>query len=120
MVTASRMQNIVQVRKKYTYFVTSKFLTFFLFYTFSALSVESPRGGAIKAGRGINKYPQSEFLENQKIEMDVFCTFLANQRHVTLVKPCRAYFFTSGINFGVQKMPGEARGGQNTRANLFL
>ena len=46
MVTASRMQNMVQIRKKNTYFVTNKFFRFFIF-TFRALGVESPRGGAM-------------------------------------------------------------------------
>ena len=46
MVTASRMQNMVQIRKKNTYFVTNIF-SFFIF-TFRALGVESPRGGAIE------------------------------------------------------------------------
>ena len=48
MVTASRMQNMVQIRKETIYFVTKKFVHFFLyFFTFRALGVYSRRGGAI-------------------------------------------------------------------------
>ena len=50
MCTASRMQNMVQIRKKNIYFVT-QFSFIFAFFTFRALGVESPRGGAIVEGR---------------------------------------------------------------------
>ena len=48
MYTASRMQHIVHIRKKNIFFfATSKCLFFLFFFTFRALSVESPRVGAI-------------------------------------------------------------------------
>ena len=45
MVTAPRMQNMLQIRKKNIYFATK---TKLFFFTSRALGVESPRGGAIK------------------------------------------------------------------------
>ena len=45
MVTASRMQNMVQIRKEINLFVIS----FSLILAFKALGVESPRGRAIGA-----------------------------------------------------------------------
>ena len=46
MFTASRMQNIVQIHTKNKYFVIKQFSIFYIF-TFRAVGVESPRGGAI-------------------------------------------------------------------------
>ena len=46
-VTASLMQNMVQIRKENTYFVTKLFLGNFGRSSFGALVVESPHGGAI-------------------------------------------------------------------------
>ena len=46
-VTASRMQNIVQFRKKNAYLATYICSFSFIAFTFRALGVESPRGGAI-------------------------------------------------------------------------
>ena len=46
MVTASRMQNMVQIRKNNVYFVTRNIV--FVIVTFRALGVESPRGGAVE------------------------------------------------------------------------
>ena len=48
MVIASRMQNMVQIRKNNAYLVTKKFVRLFLVFTFRDLGVESPRGGAIE------------------------------------------------------------------------
>ena len=47
MVTVSRMQSMVQIRKKNTCSVTKKFARFFFIFTFEALGVKSPRGGAM-------------------------------------------------------------------------
>ena len=48
MVTVSRMQKMVEIRKKNTYFVTILlFLKFWKKFS-GALGVESPHGGAIK------------------------------------------------------------------------
>ena len=49
MVTASLMQNIVQIRKKNTYFATKPFLLKFGESSFGAPGVESPHGGAMFA-----------------------------------------------------------------------
>ena len=46
MVTASRMQNMVQIRKKNIHLGTKPFFQLF-FFPFRALGVESPRGGAM-------------------------------------------------------------------------
>ena len=49
MVTASRMQNMVQLCKKHIYFETKRLFRFFVCgFVLRALGVESPRGGAIK------------------------------------------------------------------------
>ena len=48
MVTASCMQNMVEIRKGDTYFVTI-FFFFFCSFTFRALGVESPGEGAMEA-----------------------------------------------------------------------
>ena len=45
MYTVSRMQSMVQARKKSTYSAATRFLC--VFFTFRALGVESPRGGAM-------------------------------------------------------------------------
>ena len=47
MVTASRMHNMVPIRKKNAYFLTRKCFRLFIFFTFKALGVKSPRRGAI-------------------------------------------------------------------------
>ena len=48
MATASRMQDMEQIRKKNTYVATKQFILFFyVFVTFMAFGVESPRGGAV-------------------------------------------------------------------------
>ena len=46
MFTVSRMQHMVNIRKKNAYFVTKPFFDY-LSITFRAFGVESPRGGAI-------------------------------------------------------------------------
>ena len=46
MITASRMQNMVQIREK-NLISSPKSVFVFYFVTFTALGVESPRGGAI-------------------------------------------------------------------------
>ena len=51
MVTASRMQNMVQVRKKNVYFMTKILLELYEKSSFGAIGVESPHGGAIKIVR---------------------------------------------------------------------
>ena len=48
-VTASRIQNMVEIRKKNTYFVTKLLFRIFGNSSFGALGVESPHGGAINA-----------------------------------------------------------------------
>ena len=47
MVTASRMQNLMQIRKKSTYFVTKQFFRFSNVITFGALGVDCPCGRGI-------------------------------------------------------------------------
>ena len=48
MATASRMQDMVEIRKKNKCFVTKLFFDFFGKSSFGALGVESPHGGAMK------------------------------------------------------------------------
>ena len=45
--TASRMQNMMQIREKNFYFVTKIIFRNFVIFTLGALGVESPRGGAM-------------------------------------------------------------------------
>ena len=47
MYTVSRMQNVVQIRKKNVYFVTNSLVRQFWKSSLGALGVESPRGVAI-------------------------------------------------------------------------
>ena len=58
MVIASRMQNIVQIRKNNTYFVPRTLVRFVVF-TFRALGIESHHGGAITASNACIKYDLS-------------------------------------------------------------
>ena len=49
MITVSRMQNMVEIRKKNTYFVTILLFWNFGKSSFGALGVEIPHGGAISS-----------------------------------------------------------------------
>ena len=63
MITASRMQNIVQIRKKSTYFVTKLFFGSFGKSSFGALGVESPHGRAIYSI--LTKNDQKQIIGNE-------------------------------------------------------
>ena len=60
--TASRMQNLVQIRAQNAYFVTKVFVRF-VFVTFRALGVESPRGGAIPYSAKHSQYTINNFCK---------------------------------------------------------
>ena len=62
MVTASLMQNVVQIRQKNTCFTTKLLFTFFGTSSFGALDVESPHGGDIT--KHVYVFCHSQILDN--------------------------------------------------------
>ena len=64
MFTATLMQNMVQIRKRNTYFVTELFFRIFEKSSFVALEVEKPHGGAMFWQR---RKPDSHSLKIDKL-----------------------------------------------------